>query len=453
MTTRLDWGVVQRIGATPLEELTPRQAAQLVDTLGWLSPLWLRPEVLLRAARRQPAYGLYSARPALPTRPGGCWAVLVQPQPLELLRPAFLLPLCWRPEEPDDPHLPVSLAELAGLVRQQLRVDGENPGWGLSLARPAVEEGRDLSGLGDNLFGAGSAWASLAGGLLLGRDGLTPSDRVWASAAWDETYGVGRVDGLEAKLDLAEEWGVEQLFAPAQNQPEASAWRERKGERPAVGLLLPASGEPSVSRVLEPYLEVLGVEPGPAASTEVCQRYHARVSIGKAEAFYWARLMRRDIERCRREVPPECRCTHLVTVVSETPSVVAMAPAVQGVGRCLLLHLGKLQGSIKSTLAQVKVWLEDETIQGRKVECSVACLEGESFLEQRRSAREKVQAFAQGAPASELAFDLTPGYKTLTLALEAAAPQGAWLLYCRHKQKDKRPVPGTQVYDRWRKEV
>jgi hypothetical protein len=64
-----------------------------------------------------------------------------------------------------------------------------------------------------------------------------------------------------------------------------------------------------------------------------------------------------------------------------------------------------------------------------------------------------VRAFAAGVPAEDVAFDLTPGYKSLSLELAELAPAGSWLLYCRHQQlaPDYRVDPGTERYDCWRR--
>jgi hypothetical protein len=64
-----------------------------------------------------------------------------------------------------------------------------------------------------------------------------------------------------------------------------------------------------------------------------------------------------------------------------------------------------------------------------------------------------VRDFAAQVPAERLAFDLTPGYKSLSLELEELAPPGSWLLYCRHAQlpPDNRVDPGTERYDCWRR--
>jgi hypothetical protein len=443
--TRLSWQSLE--GDSAPEALSTRRAARLVEALGWLAPWWLRPEVLRRAAQLQPAYGEYTRRPGLPVRPGGCWALFARGREVPVLRPAFVLPLAWEAGADDDPHLPGPLRELAATVRRQLPDEG-GPAWGLRLARPARERPIDLSGLDDDLLGAGSAWAALAGGLLLARDGLAPSDRVWASAAWDETYGVGRVDQLSAKLDLAAEWGAEQVFVPAQNQPEASAWRDSHGDRPAVRLLIPVNGNPVPARVLEPYLAELGVEPGPEASFEACVRYHARVSRGRANDFAWRRLQGAVVDRCRALLPADCRPTHLVTVVGTEPSVVALAPATLRARRVLLLYKAPPEPAISRALKEVR-----GSLTGQGLECAAQELPGSTVAEHEHQARQVVADFLREVPADQSAFDLTPAFKPLSLALQAAAPAGAWLLYCQHRQQgaDNRVIPGSQRYDCWRK--
>jgi hypothetical protein len=443
--TRLNWHSLEGDGAP--EALSTRRAARLVEALGWLAPWWLRPEVLRRAAQLQPAYEDYTRRPRLPVRPGGCWALLARGREVPVLRPAFVLPLAWEPGINDDPHLPGPLGELAAAVRRQLPDEGGRA-WGLRLARPARERPIDLSGLDDDLLGAGSAWASLAGGLLLARDGLAPSDRVWASAAWDENYGVGRVDRLGAKLDLAAEWGAEQVFVPAQNQPEASAWRDSHGDRPAVRLLAPVNGRPVPARVLEPYLDELGVEPGPEASFEACVRYHARVSRRRANDFAWRRLQGEVVERCRALLPRDCRPTHLVTVVGHEPAVVALAPAALRARRVLLFYKAPPEPAISRALEAVR-----ECLSAQGIDCTAAGLTGDCVADQEREMGQVVADFLGDVPAGQSAFDLTPGWKSLTLALQAAAPAGAWLLYCQHRQRepDTRVIPGSQRYDCWRK--
>jgi hypothetical protein len=428
----------------------PARAVEAVEALGWLSPWWLRPEVIDAAWQEQPVYAAYRRHPALPCQPGGCWALLVNPRRLELLRDAFVLPLLWREGDGDDPCLPGPLRDLAGQVRQQL---GEGfAGWGLTLPKPCDEEGIDLSPLDDGAFGASSAWASLAGGLLLAREGLTPDTTVWASAAWDEAYGIGRVEGLQAKLDHAAERGAKHVFVPAQNQPEGGAWAAAHSGQPEVSLLVPApsAGKLSPSRLLGPYLSELGLEPGPEQPDELKKRYYLLVTREKARDFHWRVLMKSAAEACARSLPEDCKPTHAVTVVSLEPSAVALAPASLPAQVCLLLYTqtDPPDARIARTLDQVQRELEK-----RGVKCVPGPICAGRRDDEVRQVAELLHDFADGTPPERLAFDLTPGYKSLTLAVLEAAPVGSWLLYCRHEQAgaDNRVVPGTERYDCWRK--
>ncbi|MFO0878134.1 MAG: hypothetical protein U0840_12360 [Gemmataceae bacterium] len=443
--TRMTWAILQSISR---ESLSEAAAWGAVDTLGWLSPWWLRPVAIELAARRQPAFRAYQQRPALPCEPGGCWVVFVNPRRSELLRDAFLLPLRWQRGE-DDPHLPRSLARLAERVRGQFP-DAASSKWGLSLSRPSSEEVIDLSHL-DGEVGVESAWAALAGGLQLARDGLTPDAGVWASVAWDEVYGVGRVDGLQAKLNLALEWDARRIFVPAQNQPDVDDWKRAPAGKLQVSLLAPVSSSatPRAARLLQPYLEELGTEPGPEHDEELQRRYHALVSRGTANDFYWRGLLSPAVYRCRAAINPECRPTHLVTGVGLERSIVAMAPLALGVRHCLLLCTDLKNPRLSEVLDKVK-----DRLQKGGARCVVRELaSGERDVE-LASARKHLREFAEGVPPDQVAFDLTPAFKPLTLALEAVAPVNSWLLYCRHEQQgeDQRIRPGTERYDCWRKQ-
>src|SRR5205823_6330184 len=158
-TPRLDRPALERLCGTAPEATAPARAARAVQALGWLAPWWLPPEVLRQAAGHQPAYRRYTHRPPLPSDPGGCWLLFVRPHTLPLLRPAFVLPLCWHRGAEDDPHLPGPLQTLARQVHGQAAgADGER--WGLRLALPEGEEPRDLSGLDDGEVGPESGWAT-----------------------------------------------------------------------------------------------------------------------------------------------------------------------------------------------------------------------------------------------------------------------------------------------------
>jgi hypothetical protein len=281
----------------------------------------------------------------------------------------------------------------------------------------------------------------------MARDDLAPRTSVWASAAWEGGYGVGGVEGLTEKLGLADEWGVEQMFVPAQNQPEVARWGGTDGTSLTVSFLSPVASNPVPSRILEPYLEVLGTEPVTGASIETCIRYHARVSRQRANEFAWRCLQDVVVERCREALPEACRPTHLVTVLSPEPAVVALAPAALRARHCLLLRKAPVEPRVEAALGQVRPYLEKGGVA-----CQVADVRGDSFDEQLRSTQSALEAFLVGVPTEATAFDLTPGLKPLSLALEAAASRGSWLLYCQHTQgPDYRVIPTSQRFDCWLK--
>jgi hypothetical protein len=134
-----------------------------------------------------------------------------------------------------------------------------------------------------------------------------------------------------------------------------------------------------------------------------------------------------------------------------------MAPAVLEVRRCLLIfekppdeeeREERKDREIARHRDQVLTFLQERGIEARAMTVRLGNREDE-LLQIETAVRE----FAAGVPAERLAFDLTPGYKSLSLELEDRAPPGSWLLYCRHQQlgADNRVDPGTERYDCWRR--
>jgi hypothetical protein len=448
MTKRIDRRLLeQRCDKAP-ETLSASAAAGLVEAFGWLAPWMLAPTLVGHAATHRPAYRRYTGRPSLPSEPGGCWVLFVRPPSLPALRPAFALPLQWKEGVEHDPHLPAPLRHLADQVRTQL-FSKEGDRWRLGLLQPAGEDFLDLSGLDSSAMGVSSGWAALVGGLLLARDGWVPNPQVWASAAWHDEYGIGPVEGLGAKLDLAAEWEARQVFVPAQNQPEVSEWRSG-GRKLSVELLAPVNRSSQPARLLEPYLDRLRTEPLPTESFERRRKWYVGAGRGRANEFYWTHLLEDVVARCRarvRESRPECRPTHLVTVVGYQAPIVALAPRALEASHCLLLYEDPPDEAIKKCLGKVVEFLGQHGVEPEPVGVPLG-----RRAEELERIRVELGRFGAGVAAERLAFDLTPGYKFLSLELEELAPVGSWLLYCRHKQlpPDNRPDPGTEVYDCWR---
>ena len=263
-------------------------------------------------------------------------------------------------------------------------------------------------------MGVSSGWAALAGGLLLARSDGVPDVHVWASAAWHEEYGIGKVEGLSEKLTLAAEWGARHMFVPAQNQLDVDQWRSSGGGL-SVGLLAPQSRSPDPARLLESYLDRLGTEPLENESCERRRKFYARVNRRRANEFYWKGLLKEAIARCRHLVRtnhPDCQPTHLVTVVSNQAPIIALAPRILEVGHCLLLYEETTDEQIRQTRDQVLESLRQHHIDANAV--GIRLGQRDEELEQIGLV---VGRFMAGVAAERLAFDLTPGYKSLSLEL------------------------------------
>ena len=131
----------------------------------------LRPEVTARLADEFAAAGLPAARPVvappqLPDAAGSCWLIFASDAPRTLLRPAFPLPLCWRPG-PHDPRVPAALRRLADAILEILARESSDVAattWGLQWA---AADGLDHLDLGWLDVEPESGWAALAAGLII----------------------------------------------------------------------------------------------------------------------------------------------------------------------------------------------------------------------------------------------------------------------------------------------
>lgn len=427
---------------SPISSLKPRQACELLDGFGPLAGWWLQPEVLDLACNHQPAYRP-CLKPSLPTSPGSCWVLFRRQGNRPLLRPAFLLPLRWIPGTEHEDVLPLPLRDLAKQVAEQAKQELIEGDW-----RLALPEGWpvDLGAVDEKLASFESGWASLFGGLFLAARNRCAQPTVWISASWHPEFGIGDVGGLEEKLDLALDFGVEEFFLPAPNYLKGLEWKKSRGSDIDLKPLSQVTKNPSPRALLGEYLARFGLPPAKEDAVERKKEYYLDENPkSEADNFYWNCLFDDVVRNCAeslRSDHPDCRPTHLVTVVSASPSAVALAPAALKVRRCLLLHdkTAKMEG-LAAKIA--------DRLTG--IDCEPIGID----LGQRESERNQLQAvlaeFFRDVTATNIAFDLTPGFKSLSLALQESAPRGSWLLYCRHNQvsPDYRVEFGTERYDCW----
>ena len=174
------------------------------EKLGPLSNWWMQKDVFQRAAndRRFDQSDVDSLE--LSDKPGSCWPIFAMEKPPQSLREAMLLPCVWK-QGTVDGGLPNKLSELASLVAKAIQdskigTDYADPAYfSLHLDRRIARVELD-----DSVFVAsGSAWVTLAGGLVSAMSGLRVVTNVWWSAAIDVRAGAMRVGLLEKKMALA----------------------------------------------------------------------------------------------------------------------------------------------------------------------------------------------------------------------------------------------------------
>jgi hypothetical protein len=428
--------------ARPVEGLTPSSAAEVCARLGALARWWLD-EAVLRLAARAPGLppdeaAWWAEVPPLPAGPGACWAIFTDGAPgPSLLRPAFLLPLRWAADADHSPRLPRGLRDLAERAVTALRPAGR---FGLRLDDPLERDGIDLSAAG---LDCASAWAAVAGGLVLLAEGGEPDRGVWATGAPTAEGGVGPVGDLARKLALAGACGARRVFVPETQVEEARAAAGGPG-------VAPLRAGADVRRGLAAYLAELDAPPPrdeTAAGRERRADYYLRLAgrdAGRADAYYRADLLASIVARCRAQAA-DLACPaapRLVTVASDSPELVLLAVEALRPRRCLVLHTADEGGRTRRDAVL-------QLLAGNGVGCvpEPAPFDDGDALPAELSAA--TAAFVGAA--ADVVFDLTPGSKlmSLALALRVARP-GDWLLYLRHRRVGRYVRPFSERLQVWR---
>lgn len=419
--------------------------------LGPLARWWLNPRALAVIGQSAATVG------ELPAESGGCWLVLANDDrdthggsndaPCGLLRPACLLPCLWRPGGHAE-NLPSPLRAVADAVVADLNDLKEVGGrrFGLWLAGDPAGDQLDPRSL--RLSEAGSGWAALAAGLwtLVNESGSRPE--IWATGCWRGRQhkfgpGVERVDKetLSVKLQLAAEWGVARLFLPESQIPDArDQLRELAAPVPAefLGRLLMDPSQPLAA--LKHYLAELKAPPDPEGPFDD-QRQHY-LQLVKLVGGQGARTFRQErlepliaarvaadfaARRAQLAVPPR----HLVTIVSESPELVALTLRALRAEACLLLHTPDQLGNRDRALRRVEQLRRDVDLH---VPCEVLPYEFRNDRHMDQDLREAVACFrSQCAPAGGLAFDLTPGTKLMSYSFAVSvAEECDWFVNLKH---------------------
>jgi len=451
----MDWERLKRHAGKPPHRLTPTGASKSALGLRGLARWWLRREVLERAAT-DPAASTWADHwtkpPRLESAPGACWVLfaLENPGAFPALRPALVVPFRWEKGNPSSPLLPPSLRAEAGRViealrgRRELALDGVT--WGLQPGPWKSPVPLDLSRL-DGIT-CRSAWAALAGGLILAtlrRGEARPNPDVWASGSWEPSRGIQRVDHLPAKLRLAREFGARCVFVPQSQRDEGRAIVEQDACEPVeIGTLI--EGEPSAWDALAEYRHRLDAPPSIHDPFERRVNYYLRqaerhpdADSNIADHYYQNHLLPELVQTYRQQIEsrwPGQPFVHLITIVSNgAPELIPIAVGAFQPRHLWLIHT--TDRPMRDRQEQVREWVHQQA-----EDCAVHPLAFENEEEVRSDLPARLNKVDwQDGPR---VLDLTLGTKLMSLVLDAQARPCDRIVYWAHRQERRRVVPGSQ---------
>ena len=421
--------------------ITPIQAADLCRKLGGLATFLLHPSILDKA--RQCLTNVFSEAEAMSyvaKFKGACWVVAVTRTGQEFpgLNDAIVLPVQWRNDrEEEDGQLPRGLRTLANEVRKQFanaQQTGRNwtlhPIQGLELERVPHKL---LEGCYE------SAWAPLAGGLLLAmRDGL-PERTVWATGAWNPCHGIESVEGMEKKLCVAARFGAKVFFLPDVNKNQVQKLAADHGIE--LDVFPSQTGPEGPRKTLQGFLDRFEHLADQSDSAEKRAESYLRIRDARqARQYYGSHILPELADKYRAGLAGQLRaspCQTLVTVVSKSPELVYLAHAVLMPHTSLVLY-DESDGDIREVIPEVQEWL------GRDMNRRAELLRFpyvENIAELTRTFRTLLSEHFVAGDSKGMIIDVTPGKKAISLALIAAAPPDARFLYWHHTQKNGRSIP------------
>lgn len=423
---RLDHTVFRELAGEPTS-LSARRARAWYDRLGRAALLFLRPAILRHVlscsgslpVREQRLLASYVDAPSLPVSEGSTLPLfawdrsLSADRPLDQspLLPGFVLPLVWRRGSPDA-HLPQSLHAVAATITESLELPSE---WSLHRNQQVLGD-IDLSRLH---LACDSAWAALAGGLLLAHDGDRPQARVSASAAWSPRRGLHPVDGLPAKCEAAAAVGIRTLFVA-----ERTDAPEEETAQAYVELAPLATSQSTPALALAPYLASLAETPRlhRGASHDQCVRHANRLRHAprvQRESYLFANVTPGLVDRLDAEADLQ-HIDALVLLVS-APSAAALSLALCKPSHALLVTTTDYE-RLYATSQQL--WPPDHIVPDG-VTCQTVRVNADSY----DSIAQTVGAFLAEHAARPTALDVTGGTKGMAGAAICAAVEQNALVY------------------------
>ncbi|GIX01876.1 MAG: hypothetical protein KatS3mg112_0813 [Thermogutta sp.] len=446
---------LERLAQKSPEELTHSEALILARELGPLASWLLKPEIVNKARLELVAYGWSTEdvsqylKPRLPEGPGACWVVAVRKDTTcyPALRDSIVLPLRWKkgPSE-KPPTLPEGLQQVANEVLSELKASQsipESEHWEL---HPASDDLFNAAGL---LFLKGdysSAWAPLAGALMVAAGEGKPDHKVWATGAWDRQAGVIRVEGIREKLAVAKEFHASQFFVPASCSDEACQC-VRENNWP-IEIKIFEKSTPRPRDALRRYVSQLHVRASKSDPPEERAKTYLRIDDDNERRKYYLDCILDDLAAQLRnqfmEEPNKLNCRYFITIVSDSPELIYLMHFVFRPKTSLILYTLHNENYRKLAI-EVEEWLKSPEIQKQlgspqpRVEAFPDGGLGDLVSRFRRLMAELLQ----GDDPHSLVIDVTPGKKTMSIAWALAAPRGARLAYVDSKFNSdvRKPVP------------
>ncbi|MBC7077772.1 MAG: hypothetical protein H5T92_05630, partial [Synergistales bacterium] len=339
---------IKRLAQKSPEDLTHPEALKLARELGRLASWLLKPEVVEKARSELAAYGWSTEdisqylKPRLPEGPGACWIVAVRKTcQFHALRDAFVLPLRWKkgPSE-KQPTLPEGLQQVANEVLSELKVSQaikESDQWKL---HPASDDLFNAAGLFFLEGDYSSAWAPLAGALLVAAGEGKPDHKVWATGAWNGQEGVTRVEGIKEKLAVAKEFDATQFFVPASCYEEACQC-VRENNWP-IEITTFEKSTPRPRDALRRYVSQLHVRASKSDPPEERAKTYLHIDDDNERRKYYLDCIVEDLAQKLRDdfsnEPEKLNCRYFITIVSDSPELIYLMHFVFRPTTSLVLH-------------------------------------------------------------------------------------------------------------------
>lgn len=425
--------------------LNAPNCSKVRQALGDLAEYWMNDDCRTQAFKidRQ----AWTSRKAIPNEIGCCAPLLALPENSPwcvFLSSGLPLPLQWQKaagRDDHDPRLPTDLLKVAESVQREVHPD-KGP---YALRFPAGNAWPDLKELDNSKFPFtfGSAFASLAVGLISAEQNLRPDSAVWCSAAFRDG-AFRRVERLEQKISpfLNGFWGLRKFFVALENFYEA---RELQLAGSPVGTLNPTVNNLDLRQQLAPLLVAAALKPDRKSEFKDKVPYYEFVSEHDREAataFYNESLVVDVAKNCQKSLPDNITVTHLVTIATDRPE------AVQVVVGCL---------KPKNVLILYTVGMNDNAAVlekhcrriAKEMGFEVQCLDSARFGIDRESEHYVAELGAQmkdiiatslaGIPAEAIAYDIDRGLTVHKVALlEHVVAQNSLLLTIDHRTKTAR---------------